>query len=127
MRSGRELGAPLSPCVFEPPQQMAALLPMLAEREKEIVTLVLPEHAPEVAMGVYKAALAALERVLLEGPGRSFTALDGEAHGDGVAEAHLPPLPWRLDLAPQTTFDLDPGPLTYFGRGRPGPLVLAEV
>ena len=60
----------------EPPEQMAALLPLLAEHVSGMVRLVLPELAAEIAVAVLRAALAAFEYVLLEGGARTFVARD---------------------------------------------------
>jgi len=68
--------------VREPEQQMAALLPELAEGEAELVGLVLPEHAEPMAFEVLRAALGAFERVLLGG--RVYSQRDGEALADDL-------------------------------------------
>ena len=83
---GDALGAALyARGVREPEQQMAALLPELAEGEAELVGLVLPEHAEPMAFEVLRAALGAFERVLLGG--RVYSQRDGEALADDLADA----------------------------------------
>ena len=80
---GDALGAALyARGVREPEQQMAALLPELAEGEAELVGLVLPEHAEPMAFEVLRAALGAFERVLLGG--RVYSQRDGEALADDL-------------------------------------------
>ena len=59
---------------------MAALLPLLAEKVSAMVGLVLPEHAADVALAVLRAALAALEHVLLDGGARMFLGRDKDNH-----------------------------------------------
>ena len=70
--------------VHDPPEQMAALLPLLAEKVSALVALVLPEHAADVALAVLRAALAAFENVLLDGGARVFL---GRAKDNNLRDA----------------------------------------
>ena len=75
-----ELGGNLYlPSAREPPQQMHNLFPLISEKSSELVRLVSPTKAANVAEAVLRASLTGLERVLLSGSGRSFTQEDGEA------------------------------------------------
>ena len=58
---------------------MHNLLPLISEKSSELVRLVSPTKAANVAEAVLRASLTGLERVLLSGSGRSFTQEDGEA------------------------------------------------
>ena len=62
--------------VSDPPEQMAALLPLLSEKVSAMVGLVMPELAAGVALAVLRAALAAFEHVLLDGGTRTFLGRD---------------------------------------------------
>ena len=62
--------------VSDPPEQMAALLPLLSEKVSAMVGLVKPELTAGVALAVLRAALAAFEHVLLDGGTRAFLGRD---------------------------------------------------
>jgi hypothetical protein len=83
-------------------EQMAALLPLLAERVSSMVRLVLPELAAEIALAVLRAALAAFEHVLLDGGARAFVPRDAptlEEELQALALALAPALALALALA----------------------------
>ena len=65
--------------VTNPPQQIHALLPLIADKCAELVRLVDPPQSQDVAAAVLRAALVALERVLLDQPHRAYSAADAEA------------------------------------------------